>query len=96
MNEKKIKNEDIKEKKENTEGLNIDKKTLFGIAALLFVILIFVGALTQLLPRGEFQLDENGSVIAGTYTVNEDYKLPIWKIAAVNLSVGYENEHTSS
>ena len=64
------------------EGLNIDKKTLLGIAALLFIILILVGALTQFLPRGEFQVDENGSVIAGTYTENEDYKLPLWKIAA--------------
>ena len=64
------------------EGLNIDKKTLLGIAALLLIILILVGALTQFLPRGEFQVDENGSVIAGTYTENKDYKLPLWKIAA--------------
>lgn len=72
----------LNENKEKSEGLNIDKKTLFGIAALLFVILVFVGALTQFLPRGEFQVDANGSVIAGTYTENNDYKLPIWKIAA--------------
>jgi len=64
------------------EGLNIDKKTLLGIAALLLIILIIVGALTQIVPRGEFQVDKNGSVIAGTYTLNEDYKLPLWKIAA--------------
>jgi uncharacterized ion transporter superfamily protein YfcC len=64
------------------EGLNIDKKTLLGIAALLLVVLIFVGALTQLLPRGEFQVDENGSVIAGTYARNDEYRLPLWKIAA--------------
>ena len=70
------------ENAKSSEGLNIDKKTLFGIAALLLIILIFVGALTQILPRGEFQVDENGSVINGTYTVNEEYKLPLWKIAA--------------
>ncbi|MCR4593505.1 MAG: hypothetical protein K5761_00430, partial [Clostridiales bacterium] len=72
----------MSEKQKKAEGLNIDKKTLFGIAALLAIILVLVGALTQILPRGEFDLDENGSVIAGTYTENEDYKLPIWKIAA--------------
>ncbi len=71
-----------KETQKDSEGLNIDKKTLLGIAGLLLVILILVGALTQILPRGEFRLDENGSVIAGTYTENEEYKLPIWKIAA--------------
>ena len=95
MSEKQKKHEDLKdiypnvsgrmelnENKKPSEGLNIDKKTLFGIAALLFVILVFVGALTQFLPRGEFQVDENGSVIAGTYQVNEEYKLPLWKVAA--------------
>ena len=69
----------VKEKK--AEGLNIDKKTLFGIAILLFGILVIVGALTQFLPRGEFQLDENGSVIAGTYTEHPEFKLPLWKVA---------------
>jgi uncharacterized ion transporter superfamily protein YfcC len=75
-------NPNASENVKKSEGLNIDKKTLLGIAALLFVILIFVGALTQFLPRGEFQLDENGSVIAGTYAENSEYKLPLWKIAA--------------
>ena len=72
----------MSEKEKKAEGLNIDKKTIFGIAALLLIILVFVGALTQFLPRGKFQLDENGSVIAGTYTVDEEYKLPVWKVAA--------------
>lgn len=72
----------MNEKTKKSEGLNIDKKTLFGIAGLLFAILIIVGALTQFLPRGEFQVDENGSVIAGTYTENPDFKLPLWKVAA--------------
>ena len=72
----------MSDKEKKTEGLNIDKKTLFGIAGLLFVILVVVGALTQLLPRGEFQVDENGSVIAGTYTLHPEFKLPLWKVAA--------------
>lgn len=70
------------QEEKKTQGLNIDKKTLFGIAALLFVIMIAVGVLTQVVPRGSFELDENGSVIAGTYTQIEDYKMPVWKIIA--------------
>ncbi|MBQ7596650.1 MAG: YfcC family protein, partial [Clostridia bacterium] len=58
------------------------KKTVAGIAVLLVVILFAVGILTQILPRGQFELDENGSVIAGTYTQTNDYKMPIWKIIA--------------
>lgn len=69
------------ETEKKQEGLNIDKKTLFGIALLLVFILCVAGVLTQVLPRGQFALDENGSVIAGTYTENPDYHIPIWKIA---------------
>ncbi|MBQ7741209.1 MAG: YfcC family protein [Eubacterium sp.] len=72
----------MSDKEKKAEGLNIDKKTLFGIAGLLCAILIIVGALTQFLPRGEFQVDENGSVIAGTYTEHPEFKLPLWKVAA--------------
>ena len=69
------------EPQKKQEGLNIDKKTLFGNALLLVFILVVAGTLTQVLPRGQFSLDENGSVIAGTYTENPDYRIPIWKIA---------------
>ncbi len=67
---------------EKHEGLNINKKTIVGIMGLLLGVLFLVGLLTQVLPRGQFALDENGSVIAGTYTVEEDYKMPVWKIIA--------------
>ena len=69
------------EEKKTQEGLHIDKKTLFGIALLLLAILFVAGLLTQVLPRGQFALDENGSVIAGTYAEHPDYRMPIWKIA---------------
>lgn len=65
-----------------SEGLNINKKTIAGIAILLVVILFAAGVLTQTLPRGQFETNENGSVIAGTYTQMNDYKMPLWKIAA--------------
>lgn len=70
--------------KQNTksEGLSIDKKTVFSIVAVLLGVLLFVGILTQIVPAGEYQIDDNGSIIDGTYTEFEDYKLPLWKIAA--------------
>ena len=72
----------MKQNEVKNEGLNIDKKTIAGISILLVVILFVAGLLTQVLPRGQFELDENGSVIAGTYTPMNDYRMPIWKIAA--------------
>lgn len=72
----------MEEKNKKNEGLNISGKTVYGIAAVLIIILFLAGLLTQILPRGQFALDENGSVISGTYQEMPDYKLPIWKIAA--------------
>ena len=69
------------ETKKQQDGLHIDKKTIFGIALLLLAILFLAGLLTQVLPRGRFAVDENGSVIAGTYSELPDYRMPIWKIA---------------
>ena len=48
-------------------GIQIDKKTVFGITALLLVIMLLAGVLTQVLPRGEYQMDDSGMVINGTY-----------------------------
>ena len=70
------------EKHKKKAGLHISSKTVYGIAGILVAILFLAGMLTQVLPRGQFDLDENGSVIAGTYQEMPDYKLPIWKIAA--------------
>ncbi|MBQ8209465.1 MAG: YfcC family protein [Clostridia bacterium] len=67
---------------EKSEGLSIDKKTVFNIIAVLLGVLVFVGILTQVVPAGEYQIDANGSIIDGTYTQLEDYKLPFWKIVA--------------
>ncbi len=81
-----IQSEEISENTENaenrSEGLNIDKKTVAGIMCILVVVLVVVGILTQVIPRGEYQIDENGSIIDGTYEQIDDYRLPIWKIIA--------------
>lgn len=68
--------------KAEADGLNIDKKTVAGILVVLLAILIFVGVLTQIVPRGTYSIDANGSIIDGTYTEITDFKLPVWKIIA--------------
>ncbi|MBR3552819.1 MAG: YfcC family protein [Clostridia bacterium] len=65
-------------------GLKLDGKTMLTITGLLVAILIFVGVLTQVLPRGEYAtetIDGHESIVSGSYEENPDYKLPIWKIA---------------
>ena len=78
---KKTASADVKETKVS-EGLTIDKKTVASILCVLLGVLVFVGILTQVVPRGEYDLDENGAIIDCTYEVIEDYKLPIWKVIA--------------
>lgn len=71
----------------NTEnkslGISLDKKTVAAILVALVVIMAFVGVLTQVLPRGEYQVIEKDGyeqIVDGTYTELPDYKMPVWKI----------------
>ncbi len=74
----------------NTEnkqsGLSINKKTVVLISVLLVAIMAFAGVLTQVLPRGMYETNPDGTIINGTYTQIED-KLPIWKIALAPILV---------
>ena len=64
---------------ENKElGISLDKKTLIAIITALVIIMAFVGVLTQVLPRGEYQVIEKDGyeqIVNGTYTELEDYKM---------------------
>lgn len=60
-------------------GLSINKKTVILICVLLAGIMAFAGILTQVLPRGVYETNPDGTIINGTYTQIEE-KLPVWKI----------------
>ena len=70
--------------KENKElGISLNKKTMAAITLVLVAVLAFIGVLTQILPRGEYQVaieDGHQVIVNGTYSLLEDYKMPIWKI----------------
>ena len=74
----------------NTEnkqsGISINKKTVVLISILLVAIMAFAGILTQVLPRGMYETNPDGTIINGTYTQIED-KLPIWKIVLAPILV---------
>ncbi len=78
-------------------GIQIDKKTVFGITALLIVIMLFAGVLTQIVPRGEYQMDESGMVINGTYTQFEgdEGKMPWRKIILAPIMVFTSSQITT-
>lgn len=64
-------------------GLTLNKKTVMAISLVLVAVLAIIGALTQILPRGEYQVaieDGHEAIVDGTYEEMPDYKMPIWKI----------------
>lgn len=70
------------------EGLNIDKKTVISITAVLIAVLLLAGVLTQIVPRGEYStvidpVSGKAEITSeSVYVPNDDYKMPIWKIFA--------------
>ncbi|MBQ6119436.1 MAG: YfcC family protein [Clostridia bacterium] len=86
------------EEKKNNEGLQINKKTVIGITAVLLVVWILAGVLTQVVPRGEFTTvydTETGKEEITTdsvYVPIEDYRIPVWKIIAAPVMVFVDSE----
>lgn len=84
--------------KKKTDGLHIDKKTIISITAILLVVYILAGALTRILPRGEYNtfLDEETGKMSITqeseYQPSEDYTMPLWKIIAAPVMVFVDDE----
>ncbi|MDR1464995.1 MAG: AbgT family transporter [Oscillospiraceae bacterium] len=68
-------------------GLQLNRKTLLLIGAALAAILIFAGILTQVVPRGAYQVDEAGQIINGTYARLTDAKLPFWRTFTAPIEV---------
>lgn len=76
----------IKETEEKTEaassGIQLNKKTIFGITALLLAIMIFAGVLTKVVPHGVYDRDADGAIIAGSYheISDEEVNYPFWRV----------------
>ncbi|MCH5199028.1 MAG: YfcC family protein [Oscillospiraceae bacterium] len=87
-----------REEKKSRDGIHIDKKTIIGITALLLAVWIAAGALTHIIPRGEYSTfidSESGKAAITTeseYSSLEDYTMPIWKIIAAPVMVFVDSE----
>lgn len=80
------------------EGIQINKKTIFSMTAILLAVWIFAGILTHVVPRGEYSTfvdAETGKASITTeseYSPLEGYKMPIWKIIAAPVMVFFDSE----
>lgn len=77
------KNEPTKvQSSEPASGIQLNKKTIIGITALLFAIMVFAGILTRVVPTGAYNTAEDGSIIPGTYhtVTSEEVNYPLWRV----------------
>jgi len=87
-----------KVKEKSKDGIHIDKKTIISITAILLAVWIVAGALTHIVPRGEYSTfvdPESGKASITTesiYAPLEDYSIPVWKIIAAPVMVFVESE----
>lgn len=77
---------------DNGQGLHLDKKTLLLITGVILGILLLVGVLTQVVPRGEYATNPDGTIIAvddtGVSTYHRvDFRLPFWKVFVSPITV---------
>ncbi|MDU7151592.1 MAG: hypothetical protein E6312_05920 [Peptoniphilus grossensis] len=62
---------------------------------LMFFIIVFVAVLTWIIPGGQYELDEAGNAIAGTYKIAEANPQGIWNIIVAPIVGMIGNENTS-
>lgn len=63
-------------------GIQLNKKTMIAITALLLAIMLFAGILTKIIPNGAYDVDADGGIIPGTYhtVTQEEVNYPLWRV----------------
>lgn len=61
----------------------------------MFFIIVFVAILTWVIPGGQYELDEAGNAISGTYRVAKANPQGIWNIVIAPIVGMIGNENTS-
>ena len=73
---------DITENKKQKEEAfsHIGKKSFFVVVSLLIAIMALVGFLTNVIPQGSYQRDEEGMIINGTFVQSGTQGIAFWRI----------------
>ena len=70
---------EIKEKKEQAFS-TINLKSFLSVVIILVAIITITGILTLFIPQGQFLRDDNGEIIAGTFTKGEANGIAVWRV----------------
>jgi uncharacterized ion transporter superfamily protein YfcC len=66
---------------------SISVKSFVTVVALLLTVLFVAGALSYFIPTGSFDVDENGSIIPGTYQKGEIRGIAVWRVLTAPVRV---------
>ena len=68
------------EKKKEKAFSSIGVKSFLTVVAVLVVALTICGVLSNFIPQGSFETDEDGAIIVGTYTEGEIKGIEFWRV----------------
>lgn len=74
-------------KNEEKSFSTINLKSFIFVTTILIAILILCGCLTLFIPQGSFLRNDNGEIIAGTYTKGDVKGLAFWRILTAPVRV---------
>lgn len=79
----------MEEKEKNNSGIQLNKKTMITITALLLAIMLFAGIMTKVVPTGKYDVDAEGAIIPGTYheISDDEVNYPFWRVFVAPLEV---------
>lgn len=79
----------MEDKEKKGSGIQLNKKTMIAITALLLAIMIFAGIMTKIVPTGAYDVDAEGAIIPGTYKEisAEEVNYPFWRVFIAPLEV---------
>lgn len=70
--------EEIKNKEKSFSSISL--KSFISVVIILLTIIAISGILTLIIPQGQFMRDDNGQIIAGTYTKGNVKGIAFWRI----------------
>ena len=78
---------EVKEKKQEKAFSSINMKSFLSVVIILMVIIAITGILTLVIPQGSFLRDENGEIIAGTFTKGKVEGIAFWRVVTAPFRV---------
>ena len=72
--------------------LSISKKTFFNVLYILLGLIFLVSVLTFIIPKGSYQMDNEGMIVEGTFQFISDNNYPLWRYFIAPIEVLWHHD----